>query len=364
MNRFKVSSGFKSMIRKLISIEFTVILLFVLIPIVVVGSFIPQDRTFAEYTNAYGFKLASILYQTYLTSLFTSPWFFILIFLLGLNVAGCFVKSLTEKKRSLGFILVHVSLILLMAGAMISAVGRIRGQVALQEGETVSSFESNNKKIPLGFELRLKKFELQKYENHGEKLLIFLADSKKPYEFSFRPKIWTAIPGTSYQFQVEQSVLDFRFDMRTKQAFSASNEPNNPAVRVHVKGKDTDYSEWVFYRFSDFHRKEDRPLQMKYVWAPDVPKAFISTVVILEHGAVVKEQTIKVNKPLRYKGFSMYQATYDDQEQKWSGLEIVKDPGTGLVYISIIVIMAGLIWNIYVAPLLKPRRSSSSKKAN
>ena len=82
MNRFKVSSGFKSMIRKLISIEFTVILLFVLIPIVVVGSFIPQDRTFAEYTNAYGFKLASILYQTYLTSLFTSPWFFILIFLL------------------------------------------------------------------------------------------------------------------------------------------------------------------------------------------------------------------------------------------------------------------------------------------
>jgi hypothetical protein len=242
---------------------------------------------------------------------------------------------------------------------MVSAVWRTRGELILEEGQSATSFKINEKEIPLGFEIRLKDFELQNYETQGPKLAVLLPDRKEPQTFAFRQGIWTAIPGTSFQFRVEKALLDFRFDMNTKTAFSASDEPNNPAVQVHVKGKDADYTEWVFANFGDFHGKNQNALIFRYLWSAEIPKAFISHVEILENGKVVMEKAIKVNQPLTYKGFSIYQASYDSQEQKWSGLEIVKDPGTGIIYTSIVLMMLGLALNIYINPLLKKKKLSS-----
>jgi cytochrome c biogenesis protein ResB len=73
-------------------------------------------------------------------------------------------------------------------------------------------------------------------------------------------------------------------------------------------------------------------------------------VEILEKGSVVKEQTIRVNQPLRYKRFSIYQASYDSVNGKWSGLTVVKDPGTKVVFAGIFMILLGLMQNIYFHP--------------
>jgi cytochrome c biogenesis protein ResB len=117
-----------------------------------------------------------------------------------------------------------------------------------------------------------------------------------------------------------------------------------------MKGKDEDYTEWVFSNFSDFHMTQERPIGLKYLWAQDVPKAFISQVAILEKGIEVKTQAIQVNHPLRYGKFSIYQASYDSQEEKWSGFAVVRDPGTAVIFTSIIMIMLGLTLNIYFHP--------------
>ena len=170
------------------------------------------------------------------------------------------------------------------------------------------------------------------------------------------------ILGSNYQFRVERFVPDFRYDMDSRTVFSASDEPNNPAILVHMKGKDEDYTEWVFSNFSDFHMTKERPIGLKYIWAQDVPKAFISHVEILEKGSVVKERAIEVNHPLRYKGFAIYQASYDSQEEKWSGFAVVKDPGTGVVFASIIMIMLGLIQNIYFHPARKKKRTLEAQE--
>ena len=338
------------------SVRLTVVLLFVLIPVAILGSVIPQGREYAEYAEKFGFKWAGLFYQFHLNTVFLSPWFLMLVVLLGANILSCLIVSLMKTKRTFGFILVHLSLVLLIAGGLVSATMRIKGDLTLNEGQTASSFEHNGKTIPLGFELRLKDFELQHYENDLEKLVIAMPGGKKPFEFRFRKDLWTAIPGTDYQFQVERFVPDFRFDMASRTAFSASNEPNNPAILVHIKGKSEDYTEWVFSNFSDFHMTKERPIGLKYVWAQNVPKAFISHVEILENGSVVKELAIEVNHPLRYKGFSVYQASYDSIEGKWSGLAVVKDPGTGIIFTSIIMIMLGLTLNIYFHPSRRKKR--------
>ena len=355
----KKHTGFRNFFQSLFSVRFTAILLFILILVVALGSFIPQERSFSEYARVYGVKLTEVLYRLHFTALFTSPWFLFLILFLSINILGCFIKSLIGKKRSLGFLTIHLSLILLLAGGMLSAVGRVHGEVDVPEGQSVTAFHSGEKVIPLGFELRLTDFELQKYENQREKLMILLPGQKTPRELTFRKKIWTKVFGTELEFQVEQYVPDFRYDVTRKMAFSVSNEPNNPAILVHVRGKDVNYSEWVFHRYSDFHGESDKSLSFRYVWAPEIPKAFISRVEVLENGKKILEQAIEVNKPLRYKGYSIYQATYDTQEEKWSGFDVVKDPGTGLVYCSILLIMFGLIQSIYLGPFLKKRKPAT-----
>ena len=353
MSKSKIKGSLRKFFEQLVSVRLTAILMFILIPVVIAGSLIPQGRSFSEYAHAYGIKTTEIFYRLYLTSIFTSPWFLILILLLGVNVVGCFIKSLREEKRSLGFMLVHAGLILLMAGGAISAIGRVQGEIILKEGEKASAITIGKKTLPLGFEIRLKDFELQKYESQTEKLFILIPGRKEPSDFAFRMNMWTAIPGTAYQFRVERYVADFRLDMATKTVFSASEEANNPAVLIHIKGEKGDYTEWVFAQFANFHGPSDHPFQLKYQWAPSIPKAFISRVEILESEKIVLAKEIKVNQPLRYKGFSIYQASYDSQEAKWTGLEVVKDPGTGLVYGSIVMILVGLILNIYVGPFMK-----------
>ncbi len=338
------------------SVRLTVVLLFILIPVAISGSLIPQGREYAEYAERFGFKWTGLLYQLHLTSVFLSPWFLILIMLLGANILSCLAMSLIKQKRTFGFILVHLSLILLIAGGLVSATMRVKGELILNEGQTASSFTTNGKTVPLGFDLRLKDFVLEHYENGLEKLAIAMPGGKNPFEFRFRKNVWTAIPGTDSQFQVERFVPDFRFDMASRTAFSASEEPHNPAILVHMKTKDEDYTEWVFANFSDFHMTKERPIGLKYIWAQDVPKAFISHVEILEKGILVREQAIRVNHPLRYKGFSFYQATYDSIEEKWSGMAVVRDPGTVLIFASIVMIMLGLTLNIYFHPARKKNR--------
>ncbi len=353
----KADSALRKLGEFVASVRLTVILLFVLIPVAISGSLIPQGREYAEYAQRFGFKWTSLLYQLQLTSVFLSPWFLFLVVLLGANILSCLVMSLIKAKRTFGFILVHLSLVLLIFGGMMSATKRIKGDIVLHEGESASSFTHRAETIPLGFELRLKDFKLEHYEEGLEKLVIAMPGQPKPYEFRFRKNLWTTIPGTDYQFQVERFIPDFRFDMASRAAFSASEQPNNPAILVHMKGKDEDYTEWVFSNFLDFHMTKERPIGLKYVWAQSVPNAFISHVEILEKGILVREQDIRVNHPLRYKGFSFYQSTYDSIDAKWSGIAVVRDPGTAVIFTSIVMIMFGLVQNIYFHPMRKKKRT-------
>ena len=89
------------------SVRLTTVLLFILIPVAILGSLIPQGHEYAEYAERFGFKWTGLLYQLKLNTVFLSPWFLILIVFLGANILSCLVVSLIKAKRTFGFILVH-----------------------------------------------------------------------------------------------------------------------------------------------------------------------------------------------------------------------------------------------------------------
>jgi hypothetical protein len=91
-------------------------------------------------------------------------------------------------------------------------------------------------------------------------------------------------------------------------------------------------------------------------------KAFRSVVQIVEGGRVVREATVEVNRPLTYRGYSFYQASYDQEGERWSGLEIARSPGVPLVYAGFLLFVAGLVAGLYIQPWLL-RGSDTSAEA-
>lgn len=73
-------------------------------------------------------------------------------------------------------------------------------------------------------------------------------------------------------------------------------------------------------------------------------KEFRSRVAVIEDDnriALTKE--IRVNHPLQYKGYAFYQSGYNPKDPDWTGLEVSRDPGLGLVYAGFFLLNAGVI---------------------
>ena len=72
-----------------------------------------------------------------------------------------------------------------------------------------------------------------------------------------------------------------------------------------------------------------------------------------EAGNLVRQQRISMNDPLRYNGETFYQSSFDKTE-KTTILQVVKNPGWLLPYISVIVVGLGLVlhFGIYLIQFL------------
>ena len=131
--------AFSKVFRQLRSINFTLVLLALLIALSAISTFQAAPGEF-----------------------FSSLGFFAIIFLFFVNLACCtiyrFLKELKKKvNRNFGPDILHGGLILFMIVGLISTYNRMEGQIAIREGETV--------RLPDGSYLTLEEFEYVQYDN-------------------------------------------------------------------------------------------------------------------------------------------------------------------------------------------------------
>lgn len=68
---------------------------------------------------------------------------------------------------------------------------------------------------------------------------------------------------------------------------------------------------------------------------------------------------IRVNEPINFKGYTIYQATYARTADKFlSGLQCNYDPGKRILYIGFVTAVVGVIYMFYVKPIVLKRRSA------
>ena len=286
-----------------------------------------------------------------------------------------------------GFLFTHLSMLLILGGAVIrGAVGQ-KGHLEIQEGQTSAHFLTSRGPVKMPFDVRLVSFDLEYYEekttaNHPvdepDKISIVWPDYRIQTQLVVKVGAPAMIhppdeePTVSNTFRVVVSryVPDFVVDMTTHEVGTRSQDPLNPAILVGIEGQSQQINKWLFANHPDFDMlhpaseegKTKGKLTMRYHAGGGAHlhntsqdrsrriRSFKSTLQLLENGNVIRAKTIEVNSPLNYRGYTLYQSGYDPADLTRSTLQVVRDPGVRLVYTGFLCMIGGLILLLFFKP--------------
>ncbi len=83
------------------------------------------------------------------------------------------------------------------------------------------------------------------------------------------------------------------------------------------------------------------------------PQSFESDVALTDPAEQIKiEKTIKMNKPLDYKGYRIFQSSYiqDPENGEASVFTVAKDPGIAMIYVGSGIMFLGVVLIFYISP--------------
>jgi cytochrome c biogenesis protein ResB len=144
------------------SVRLAVVLLLVITVLSLLSTLIPQGREAAFYRHSYPPALASLVTALGFTNFFKSWLFVVPCGLFCLNLAVCSVDRIAGRlrrktRRRFGPDLVHVGLLVLVVGALLSTAGRKEDMYYLGAGDSCN--------LPMGYSLRLLDYVFERYED-------------------------------------------------------------------------------------------------------------------------------------------------------------------------------------------------------
>lgn len=296
------------------SVKLAVALIFLITLACILGTFIIQDKPPQEYVARYGESLASFLEFTQLTNVFQSYWFILILLLLCANLICCTIARWRGDLLQLGFILTHISIILILAGSIIGLAFGQKGVIWIAEGQTVKEFyRRDGSPMPLPFGLRLVKFITEKHPPKFE-LLSYVKDKHRekvlPIEVG-RPQ---RIPKSPYTVTIKQYIPDA---VVLQEAVNKSEELKNPAIFVQLYGsKEVAVEGWLVAKNQNAYIDNKRDLRLEYMWlnsadefdraASQVEASARPTLTVtLEEKKTTREVPIEVGKGFSLGGYNI-----------------------------------------------------------
>lgn len=282
----------------------------------------------------------------------------ILFFLTCLGLIS--IKRIYQWKWSnLGFIVNHLGLFIALLAGILGSGDLERLSLDLYEGHpSIYAYNAIGTKTELPFAVYLNDFKIEEYapklalvdnskgeivHNNGKNLFLIEKESQYSYD----------------NYSVE--ILDFlSSSSRVKDGYFFVNEKGSPPsakIRVTNHITHTITEGWVCSG-SFKHPFEALKVSDEYSFVMTLPEAkkFSSDVSILNPDGSRLETMLEVNKPFSYKGYKLYQLSYNEKMGKWSNLstiELVKDPWLPIVYIGMFMMIAGAIYMFWVGNNIK-----------
>jgi cytochrome c biogenesis protein len=144
------------------SIKLALVLLIIIAVLSALSTFVPQGEAPGFYANSYSSFFAHLILSIGFHHFFRSALFLIPAGLFFANLAVCMADRMVRRARRggpkrFGPDLIHLGILILMVGGIISLIGKREGYIYLSEGEYAE--------LPDGYQLFLDSFEHTTYED-------------------------------------------------------------------------------------------------------------------------------------------------------------------------------------------------------
>ncbi|HHT9108532.1 MAG TPA: cytochrome c biogenesis protein ResB [Candidatus Wunengus sp. YC63] len=254
------------------SVKLAVVIILVLVVSCIIGTVILQEKTFDEYVARYGYGLATFFKITQLTNVFYSHWFSFLLILLCANLICCTIKRWRNTFLQTGFVLTHLSLVLILIGGVVKFQLGVKGGVNVYEGKSVNYFltqkiDSKGKldyvKKDLPFTIALDDFILEKNEPKFQLVsYVKSKDRQKVLEVKIGKK--QRVPGSDYKVTIKDYVPDAELK---QEPVNASDTPDNPAIFVKFFGSEKVAAEgWLLAYDRNSYEDKKQGIRIEYIW--------------------------------------------------------------------------------------------------
>jgi len=323
------------------SMKLGLLLLLLLGVLASLGSFLPQGQQAGFYRAYYGELPGKLVVLFSLDHIYKSWWFLGLGAILSLNLLFCSLERLKKSPgwRGLGSIMLHLSLLVILAGAIISGIGKQHAFVQVGTGDTINLAEQN---FP-GLTLTVRDFKIDYYENmqprqYISSISLQTADGRvsekdiqvnHPLKFA-GVKIYQSSYGWLVRGQVAGDGKSLSFE-----EVSGGRLAIDPANNIRL----------AFFFIPDF-AEQGGTLQTRSP-LPNNPR--LVAILFRDNQAIAQEiLAVKETRPVG--GYAVTFAGY----RYYTGLEIKKDPGVGIIYAGFILLLLGFAVRYLVPESQKP----------
>jgi hypothetical protein len=282
--------------------------------------------------------------------------------IMSVNLTCKFLFLSPWTRAKIGIHIIHLSIIILLIGGMVTATTMREGFIALKQGESGQSIEDYHKRV-LTFVKGDDAIEVDFYDIKKadlSRLPFDITIIQKCKNSAIRPRVDLGAPdndGVGAAAMAELSCIQpFTENERNiaSLTYKISNASDNEnGTYIVFEGRQTN-DEIAGYTVS-LDRQERALLftvalqsfQRDVYPGTNMPRDYESRVIIRD-GDVTWPAIISMNEPLRYSGYTFYQAStlIDLDGEAVSVLSIVENKGMVFPYISGLLLAFGLIWHI------------------
>ena len=303
------------------SVKLAIVLILIITFTSIISTFIPQNKEISFYTETYSRIASWSILSTGFNSFFKSLIFIVPSIFFFVNLAVCtfdrFTGRLKRKvKKRFGPDILHIGLLILIVGGIITFTGRTEAFVRMEEGEKIS--------LTGGYTLTLKSFDFFKYENG-------------------RPKDWIS----TVKLEKSGQIIHESFAIEVNRPLKAGNK------KIYQSSYTADNTLYISDPAETVYRLktgqiipvgDDGMIFRDILIDPSNPGSFTA---IFERW-VDHEVTERVNLSVSDK-IDIYTITGMDTSIS-TGLQIVNDPGYYTVLIGLILLTIGLFLSYYQKP--------------
>jgi cytochrome c biogenesis protein ResB len=148
------------------SVRLAIVLILVIVALSIISTLVPQGREEAFYKESYAPAVSQLILASRMDRFFSSVLFLLPVALFTINLGVCAVDRLVKRRRAraprrYGPDLIHLGLLLLIAGGILTTALRREKLVWLGVGDTAD--------LNGGYSISLQSFQYQKYENGSPK---------------------------------------------------------------------------------------------------------------------------------------------------------------------------------------------------